>query len=191
MKSIWLDNTVAQTINIPSINLSTGAVNYVSLDCKEEKAVPACAGNKTMENNMCYDCDEMDETTETERSRQYFRSRLFNVEEQKDYEVRKTFGMLDDPAPTKPSELVERIKSGKYILPIETHPNGKTVYFNPWLISEITWRDPSVVRDEAGYKVALNKLWMARKDAEDLLQSVTAPGEMLKVLEAFQSTTVN
>lgn len=190
MKSIWLDNTVAQTVNIPSVSVS-GDINYVSLDCNKATAVPACAGNKTMENNMCYDCDEMDETTETERSRQYFRSRLFNVEEQKDYEVQKTFGMLDDPAPTKPSELVERIKSGKYILPIETHPNGKTVYFNPWLLDNITWRDPSLKRDEAGYKTAYKKLGEARKASEDKLQATMDTAAMAKVLEDFQSTTVN
>ena len=79
----------------------------------------------------------------------YLLARLTNLSYTKASELRKDFGLTDDPFPETPKELLARITEGKYVLPKESEDKSS---FCP--LDYIRWRDPAKLEDKEGYKAA-------------------------------------
>lgn len=124
---------------------------------------------------------EEEMNTETQDQRNYLARQLSSVAYAKDVELMKSFGLTDDPTPRKGSELLDRIKSGKYILRDE-----KSVKWAENALSYIEWRDPAVVKDEEGFEAAEKAMQKSRLDTDRTIQ-IAAPADGLAALKAFEA----
>lgn len=119
----------------------------------------------------------------------YLFDRLASAEKTKLNELRETFHLDDDKAPTTPKEFIERIQAGKIVLPKDADEPGRYSYYSVRDFAEIiNWRDPAVVKDQAGFDVAKAKLTTARREAEDVIMLQDAAAG-LKAFQGFQSAT--
>jgi hypothetical protein len=92
------------------------------------------------------------ETIQEKRIR-HLLSRAAEAECKKRTELQRHFGMIDDERPATAAELVERIEKGQFILRDETKDRkGYYVFEN------ITWRNPKIKKDEAGYDKAIETM---------------------------------
>lgn len=112
----------------------------------------------------------------------YLNDRLANVGYEKDYSLRKTFGLVNDDAPQSAEDLVKRIQDGKFIL----GDNAKKQNYDP--VRYITWRDPSVKKDEAGYEAATKDFRKASKAAQDVV-AIGTPSEGLAAIHSLEAWT--
>lgn len=124
---------------------------------------------------------EEEMNTETQDQRNYLSRQLSSVAYAKDVETMKSFGLTDDPTPRKGSELLDRIKSGKYILRDE-----KSVRYAESALDYFEWRDPAVVKDQDGFDAAAKVMQKSRIDAERTIQ-IAAPADGLAALKAFEA----
>lgn len=116
--------------------------------------------------------------------REYFYGRLGDIVSRKGTEAHKAFGLRDDEDPRDGEETVKRIQAGRF----ELVDNG-----HDWAGRDrkrILWRDPSIPRDRDGYDKAMETLFDTKTKATDKLWG-TEPSEWLKILEDFESTTIN
>lgn len=156
--------------------LSTISIHHVSkmhdvLICKEEEE---------KENNM----ERFEETLEG-KQQSYLTRRADSEYYSKEGSLQKTFGLRDDDTPMTAQGLVDRIKTGMYVL---DEKEGKRVNSPMWAIDVIRWRDPSKKEDQAGYDTAMGKLRLMLKDTKDAIilgTPETALGK-IKEIEAFQ-----
>lgn len=118
--------------------------------------------------------------------RMYLEIRLSQVYGEKKDKLRKTYGLSDQNAPRSPKELVERIKSGMFVLPTDWAEDDECT--PQWYMSRIRWRDPSLTEDKDGYKVAALQL---RTEYDKVLDSIKIkdPTEALPELQAWEAVT--
>lgn len=133
-----------------------------------------------------YDLDFCEEDTMDMTKLTHLSARMSNTFHAKRDELRKTYGLVDDDTPATAKELIARITAGKYVVP-EDRLNA--VVYEP--TRHFTWRDPSVKKDEEGFKVAIEKLQKARTAAEDIIVVMSDETTRLKALQDFESTTIN
>lgn len=134
--------------------------------------------------NMCYDCDTP--MTEAQLKREHLTSRLYQEQETKYDELRRAFGLQDDPYPTSYADFLQRIKDGKYVISEESLK--KNPYAGYSYANVIRWRDPALKEDEDGFKAATKKLDAAYRDAEDIIV-VFDEKAGLEALKAFEAKT--
>lgn len=118
----------------------------------------------------------------------YLNGRVEGIFYQKDRALEKQFGLVSDPRPSSAKELVDRILAGKYVL-----PDGDAATKSRYEPSDaITWRDPAVKKDAAGYEAASAVLQKVRTDTIDTI-AIGTPVEGLvavKALDAWSFTSV-
>lgn len=143
------------------------------------------------DDDFCDECDGRAIPVET-KQRKYLLTRLYELNQDKEYAARKTFNIDDDPAPEGGDQLVERIKSGKFILNQElidaTNKEGR--FFSMPCLYGIEWRDPAKPSDEAGFKAFRDKLNKLYTDTADTI-NIASPADGLVALKAFEAATVN
>lgn len=118
-------------------------------------------------------------TSENADKRAYLTSRLSRIYYAKDRELGMQFGLHDDAYPETAKELIERIKSGLYVLPKEDDDFGPT---------DIRWRDPNKIADRAGYTAASKLLAKEREKIQDQIV-IADPADTLKALYDLESWT--
>lgn len=134
--------------------------------------IPTCQSAVKKEEEM---------NTETQDQRHYLARQLQSVGYAKDIEMMKSFGLTDDPYPRKGSELLDRIKAGKYILRDE-----KSVKWAESALDYFEWRDPAIVKDQDGFDEAHKVMQKSKLDTDRTIQ-IAAPADGLAALKAFEA----
>lgn len=158
-------------------------MNPAPTPCVAAKTAPAMKRKgKTM-----YDCDYDcgGELTETQQTKNHLISRLGEFANEKESVLRKAYGLQDDERPKTPREFLDRVTQGKFVISDE-NMNKNIYYFE----DAVRWRDPSVKKDEAGFKLAATKVEDARTDSLDEIM-VKTPEQGLDILKAFKATAFN
>lgn len=157
-------------------------------DTPQEKKVGCPAKSKKGNTPMRY-YDEYNDVyvdapapqTDDAQKRTYLTTRIYSVQSDKGFELRKTFGLLDDDAPDTAKEFIKRIQDGKFVLKKETE-DKKT-----WRPSEyITWRDPAVKEDQAGFDAAWETFSDEVTKVTDTVK-IADPADGLKALQALEA----
>lgn len=141
--------------------------------------------DKKKKGSDMYDLDCCEEDTMDMTKLNHLASRVSNTFYNKDTELQKKFGLVNDAPPNTPKELIDRITSGKYVVP-EDRMNSPT-YGD---IRYFTWRDPSVKADQEGYEIAKKSLVKSRTAADDVIVVMSDDATRLKALQDFESATI-
>lgn len=146
-----------------------------------------CAKKKDSKMSRFYD-DEMDcyvesVQSDTEKSRQYLRGRVNEIYTNKYSTLQRQFGFRSDDAPRNFTDLLARLTAGKYVIPEDK--KGRDTY-DP--LNWVEWRDPAIVRDDAGVKVAETALDKARTTAMDAIM-IADPKDGLAAVQTFEAWT--
>lgn len=133
------------------------------------------------EENKMYD---LTPKTLAETQIDHFTERLSTIQDHAYTALEEKFGMRNSPRPETAQELVDTIKSGKFILNNET----KDKYHYTWtdLMHAITWRDPKIEKDAEGFKKATDKLAAVWNTARDAIYS--DPSKGAEVVAEFKKT---
>lgn len=146
-----------------------------------------CKPAKSRKNTMYrdeYDCPSAGQPTD-QKQRDYLLAELNAIEYKARDKGERTFGLIDDPRPTTPADLVKRIQDGKFIIPKEFEE--KKVY-HP--LEYIRWRDPAVKEDREGYEKFCETLQTESKQTERKI-AIADPKDGLEILTAFESKYIN
>lgn len=143
-----------------------------------------CATPKK-EKNMNLNIEQTHTRNLEAESRDHFNVQIMDHYSQRHYDLRKEYGLDNDPAPTTPEELIERITKGHYILP---EKNKRNPYHSR--LDHFIWRDPKVEKDEEGFEKAMDKLRKARDEAVNALMSTLDVEGFAKALKRFQEAKV-
>lgn len=147
---------------------------------------PRCGQPVQKKAKKMYDCDfECETLTEAQQTKNHLIMRLNESSNEKESALHKAYGLRDDERPKTPREFLDRITQGKFVVS-EDNMNKNIYYFE----DAVRWRDPSVKKDEAGYKLAATKVQDAQSDAIDEIM-VKTPEQGLDVLKAFKATAFN
>lgn len=141
------------------------------------------ANNKKKETNMRdydYDCDACASNLTVEQN--YLIERLYEVSQETYAEAQKAFHLVDDAAPKTAEEMIARITAGKYVL---DEKDAKKASWNT--TAYIEWRDPSAVKDEAGFKAQQEKQNAAFVAAKDVIY-LGDKADALKAVLAVKET---
>lgn len=128
-----------------------------------------------------------------DRQKDHLVCRLNDIKYQRREVLRTQFGLDELPRPKTPAELVEYIKTGKYVFKheedLEDDDFGSSeFYYSPWRY--IQFRDPEVKEDRAGYEKACKALEKLYDDTKDEI-IVKNPEDALAALRQFESTSIN
>jgi len=121
-------------------------------------------------------------TTETQDQRKYLEKRLQEVYYEKRDPLDAKFGLTDDDAPRTGTELIERLKEGKYTIKTDRD-------YWCWF-DMIQWRSPDRKQDHDGYKAAIDDLKALRQKSLDIIkiEEPKAGLDAVKALEAWEPT---
>jgi hypothetical protein len=146
--------------------------------------IPVQAQEKenSMYSNACATVVNAGRTMEQDQ-RQYLSDRLFDVTQDKVIELRKKFGLYDE-RPETPEDIVERIKSDKFVIP---ERDNNVCFYNAW--EQIQWRDPAIKRDAEGYRKALEALDKSKTPVRDAIR-LKSIEEGLKAIQDFEAATL-
>ncbi len=133
--------------------------------------------------------DELDafvETTapsrsDTETSRRWLRDRVSQIGCDLFDPLARQFGVKDDKSPRTFADVLARLTSGKFTIP-EEKKNRES--YDP--LNWVEWRDPSIKKDEAGFKLAEAALETAKVQTLDSI-NVLDPEKGLSAIQALQS----
>lgn len=165
---------------------SLANLQCVTTPCDPVPCFPSKACKKKPYNNCVEATTE--ETTKMNIEREkisYLQGRIYTIVSQADTALERKFGLIDDEAPHTPKELVDRIASGKYVLP---EKNDRNYGYGP--LHGMKWRDPSMVTDRDGYRAAAATLEKAAQPIKDAIQ-ILPVDQALKMLQDFESTVLN
>jgi hypothetical protein len=117
--------------------------------------------------------------------RQELRDELEGIYAVKDGELKTHFGLRDQDPPRHGKELVERIKTGEYVLLGEREFEDSDRTYYSQMTYGIRWRNPKVKVDREGYKLALEKMEKAHTSTK--LDVIVLPlTEALASVRAFE-----
>lgn len=139
------------------------------------------------ENPMYVDYVSSDKHTESAKTN-YLLQRFSNVKSKIRTDLYKQFGLLNEDQPANAQELVDRITSGKYILPTEKEEElmRQVYYCGHNVLNSIKWRDPAIVEDKVGFKAAEDQLDLDANDVHDAIMLKTSD-EALAAIKTFES----
>lgn len=115
-----------------------------------------------------------------QNQRNYLERRIIDVQEDKDIELNRVFGLSDDESPKTAEEFVQRIQDGAFTLRDKMNSWGHTFH------DRVRWRKPDVVEDRAGYEAAEKRLDAAKDTLVDQARLYSI-AEATKAFEAFKS----
>lgn len=146
-----------------SIMYSLGSMSYPT-----QSVAKTAPENK--ENTMYIDYVSSDKHVESAKTN-YLLGRFNEVKSNVRDDLRKQFGLDNDSTPYTAKDLVERIQAGKFILPTTKEENlSNQIYYGPQsVVHTITWRDPAIVEDQAGYDLANEDLKAAALPVHDAI----------------------
>jgi hypothetical protein len=123
---------------------------------------------------------------ETQEAKAFKRilNRMYDVKCEKEEALRHEYGMKNDERPSTAKELVARILAGLYVMRDEYADYD---CYNP--VEYITWRDPKVVKDIEGFKVALKALEKKYVETVDKIYISTGE-EALKLFNKFEDLKI-
>lgn len=142
------------------------------------------AAIKKKAKTMCYECDDdfcSHPQSDESKQRMYLENRLSGITSEKRADAYKAFGLQNDAAPTNAEDLIKRIKEGKFTYDEKAAGTGWRNIF-----SGITWRDPDLKEDKAGFEAYEEKLYAERTKALDAIK-IAPPADGLKALQAFEA----
>jgi len=153
----------------------------------EAQAQEACAQRKDNKMNLINMSTYEAEFNAEQNQLGYLGERTYTIYHTKKNALRKEFNLDDDESPATPTELVERIKAGKFVIP-EDYKD-----YRSYGCSEryIKWRDPEAKKDEAGFKAAMKKLDAIKVATEDFFVMSNDNAARLAKLQEFESATVH
>lgn len=155
--------------------------------------VPMAPKGKKMSYCDDCECEYSDKRPVETQQREYLLSRLSESLHTKDRDAHSTFHLNDDAKPSDGEELVNRIKSGKFVLDldvIKAAKDGEVFYNHIGSLLGISWRDPAVPADKDGYTAFEKKLNKSFQDTRDTI-NIVSPADGLAALKAFESSTIN
>jgi len=128
-----------------------------------------------------------DKHTESAKTN-YLLQRASNAKYKIQEDLHKQFGLSDDESPRNPQELVDRITSGKYVLPTEKESELMVNQYWPCspMLAGIKWRDPAVKEDRAGWKAAEKQLETAFNDVHDAVM-IKSNDDALAAIKEFET----
>ena len=141
------------------------------------------------ENNMQYNTAVAaiaQQPSEAADQRKYLIRRLSDVEYKKLNEFHTTFKMNPVSGPRTLKDLVEKIKSGDFIMSVDDYDDEKEFYSTSCLVDYIRWSKEKP--DSKGYDAAKKALAEAKKNTLDTI-TIMSPEEGLKALQAFEAQT--
>ena len=118
-----------------------------------------------------------------DHTKEYLKDRLSSARSSRERKAMIKFGLEDDFFPRLAEDVVDRIKSGLYV--INEERDGDC--FNPW--DAIEWRDPAIKKDFPGFKKwqELEKqTFLAAKDTV----VVKSYDEGLKALQDYEALAI-
>jgi hypothetical protein len=118
------------------------------------------------------------------RQKGYLSSRLYEIVEKKESDLRRTFGLKDDEMPRTLADLLERFASGKFTFP--ENKKDQKFYYAGDIIQYVRWRDPSKKEDQAGFDAAQDRMYAARQLVDDAIQ-LKSTDEAYAALKDFES----
>lgn len=163
----------------------------------------------------CPDCDEYDEyddwdcesgeDTEMQNTIEHYRLSegqdfLSSIMDDKRQELREKFHMdAQNKGPKTFGEILDAIKDGKVTFKEITPTQREFTAIDSWgnsydysWLKFIDFVDPAAPKaDTEGYEAAVEKLSKAREDTSMKLTFTTDPAAQLKLLQDFQSSTIN
>ena len=140
-------------------------------------------GKDMLQQAIRMDVSALAPVSESEKQREYLVNRLRDVRDTKKQDLKKAHGLVDDDAPETVTDMLKRFADGKYTVKAD-RADKKT--YNP--MGYISWRDPAVKEDAAGYATARTKVMDAYQAAKDAIV-VKAPADGLLALQAFETAT--
>lgn len=120
--------------------------------------------------------------TDLGKARSYFSNRLRDLRWDMVSELETKFGLNDERPPNTPTELVDRIKAGRFVLP--KGEGGDREYYGEEVIYAFQWRDPATVKDQAGFEAAKKRFEKKYSSTLDTIQASDEKGS-LALLQAF------
>lgn len=132
-----------------------------------------------------YDLDFCEDETMDMTKLNHLSNRMSTAFSTKKQELAKKFGLMDDDPPMTAKDLIARITAGKYVV---AEDKMTVSAYEPTRF--FTWRDPSVKKDEEGFKAAEVALRKARTAAEDIIVVMSDEATRLKALQDFESATI-
>jgi len=144
---------------------------------------------KQGENPMYVDYVSNDKHTESAKTN-YLLGRFTFVKDKHRQELMKQFGLYGDEPPQTAQELVDRITSGKFVLPtVDEENTTRKTYCWPYSPAyAIKWRDPAIKEDKPGFDATEEQLKTAALDVHDVVM-IKTNDEALAAIKTFESWT--
>lgn len=180
------DYCSAKTISLDCC--TTASVPYTSIGSKPAWGILKNKEEDNMRNELVITANATTSAPDQSK-RDFLGSELYTAFYGKEEALRKTYGLDEDESPKTPKEYVKRIQDGKFVLTKCAELIEEDDYFDSYVINRyITWRDPAVKEDKAGFKTALALVEAARKDTARTI-TIGTPEEGLAALKAFEAQT--
>ena len=120
------------------------------------------------------------------QQKEYFIERATGVYREKYDEAMEFFNLALDTPPESPEDLIERIKTGKYVLT----PRDQFKRKYDWSpLDRISWRDPNAKPDEEGFETFKKTLNKAQQKALDAVWASDAVGAA-EAIQEFEAVTI-
>lgn len=119
------------------------------------------------------------------QQKNYFGQRAVEIFFEKKEALKKDFGLIDDEAPRTAKELAARIAAGKFVI-------DTTKEVSEWDFSirrAFSWRDPSVKKDEDGYKAARKVLDKKLTETKDIIVASEKATDALAAVKDLETAT--
>ena len=173
-------------------NLFLGPLTKANQVQEVNTTSPAGIKESPTRNKKMYDCDG--NYNEVAAKKDYLETRAWRIKDEKVFELRQKFNMDNDPYPKTMKEFVKRIQDGKFVLEKRATKDGvededNSFYFDPWNLRGLSWRDPSKVKDEAGYDKAREELDTRFTAIQDII-AIDTPENALKAIQEWEKETV-
>lgn len=173
-----LNNSVPYTIG------TLTSTQYHTTDLYQDIMVGPTCKQEEKENTMRLYANGADSETKN-----FILTRLSTAAATKKTALKTTYGLVDDAAPKTPKELVDRILAGNIVLPKDADDKDRYSYYGIRdMFETIRFRDPKVLEDKDGYKVAADKVDLAVKTTEETIVVLDAQTG-LKALQDFEAAT--
>ena len=187
-------NTVKDAIITYECNTLAPCIPAEAQQCTAEPAFKNGAvvspNKKKKDTNMSriYDEDldafvEVTPISDTYLSRSWLDQRVDGIARKIDVKLERQFGVRDDEPPKTFADVLARLTSGKYV--IEDSKKNRESYDS---LNYVQWRDPSIKRDDVGYKLAAEALRSAKTLVLDAVK-VLDPKDALAPVQAFEKWT--
>lgn len=136
------------------------------------------------------DCDDDEEDNEMNNEndqRVHLSNRTYQIANQHESKLRADFHLNNDEAPDSFDEFVARVQAGKMTFDKNIKTDRKFGYFGD-MLRYITWRDPNVPADQAGFDAAWAKVLETRTAVNDDV-AILEPKDALASVRAFEKAT--